>query len=91
MKHHEWQELGGSIEIPVDWFVCGANFDVEEPYIEISDKDCSSTIRLPFPKPIAYYLTTHWCGSDCMHELIVDRARRELQNNIKDALGIEEN
>lgn len=87
-KTHEWQELGGSIEIPVGWFVCGAFFDVDEPYVEISDKDCSQTVKLPFPKPLAYFLSTHWCGSECMHELIGDGAVRGLQNTIKDALGL---
>lgn len=87
-KTHDWQELGGAIEIPVGWFVCGAYFDVAEPYVEISDKDCSEKKCLPFPKPLAYFLSTHWCGSDCMHELIEDGARREVQNTIKQALGL---
>lgn len=96
MKHKtaktaEWQECGGSIEIPQGWFVSGANFDVEEPYVEI----CSNTPgsydekkKIPFPKPIAYYLSTHFCGSDVMHEIISEGAKYNIQNTIKTALGL---
>jgi hypothetical protein len=87
-KTPEWQEVGGAIEIPVGWFVCGAYFDVAEPYIEISDPDCLDRVKIPFPKPLAYYLSTHWCGSEYMHELIEDGAKRKVQNIIKSALGL---
>lgn len=88
-KNPQWQDVGGSIEVPVNWFVCGAHFDLEEPYIEISNMECSETKKLLFPKPIAYFLVNHFCGSEYMHKLIEDNATRKLQNIIKQALGIE--
>lgn len=87
-KTSDWQDAGGSIEIPAGWFVCGANFDVAEPYVEISSRDCSHRVKVPFPKPLAYYLSTHWCGSDCMHELIEEDAKRKVQGAIKLAIGL---
>jgi hypothetical protein len=95
MKHKtaktiDWQQQGGIIEIPDGWFVTSANFDVEEPYIVISSGQMSSdeerTIKVP--KSLAYYLSSHHCGSNYMHEIIEENTRHEIKNAIKEALGL---
>ena len=94
MKHKTaktaaWQDCGGFIEIPAGWYVHGANFDVEEPYIEIANSEIGvEHKRILFPKPIAYYLSTHWCGSEVMHEIIEENTRHEIRSKVKDALGL---
>lgn len=87
-KKLEWQTIGGTLEIPDKWFVCECNFDVDEPYIEISNQECNKTKKLLIPKALAYYLSTHHCGSWHMREVIRDGAKREIQNAIKRALGM---
>lgn len=93
MGNLTWQTISGSIEIPEGWFVFDANFDCDEPYIEIcSDipEYAHENRRLPFPKSLAYYLTTHWCGSRIMHDSIRLDAERVMRNNIANALGLYE-
>ena len=95
MKHKsaktiDWQQQGGTIEIPDGWFVTSANFDVEEPYIVIASGQYSSdeerTIKVP--KAMAYYLSTHHCGSNVMREIIEENTRYDIRNQVKMALGL---
>jgi hypothetical protein len=84
-----WQEVGGAITIPIGWFVCGADLDADEPFLKIcNSNDFRATECLPFPKPIAYYLTTHTCGSERMRTHIREDMRREIVDKIKRALGL---
>lgn len=90
INYLEWQEIGGSITIPKDWFVSKVNLDSEEPYVMIESLVYmdAKPVKLPFPKSLAYYLRTHFCGSQAMHDLIADNTRRDIKNTIKQALGI---
>jgi hypothetical protein len=88
MSKTKWQEQGGKLEIPEGFFVYKVDFDDDEPYIIICDPVSSHDARLPVPKSLAYYLSTHFCGSNVMRNLIRDNAKRELQSTIKDALGL---
>ncbi len=84
------QHIGGILDIPNNWFVYHADFDDKEPYIIICDSETfSKEVRLPVPKSLAYYLTTHFCGSEKMNNSIVESAKLSLQNQIKALLGIE--
>lgn len=88
-KTTDWQIQGGEFNIPDGWFVNYANFDVEEPFIQIckeSSVDEDKIIHIP--KALAYYLSTHFCGSEYMKELIEEHAVRGLQNNLKNLLGL---
>lgn len=85
----EDQEKGGSFEIPDGWFVCGADFDAEEPYVTIANGDLSGEERrVPVPKSMAYYLSTHSCGSQKIHDNLIEDGRREVRNKIKAILQI---
>ncbi len=86
-----WQHQGGSLEIPDGWVVYSANFDAEEPYIVIfpSSGQNDHENKIMVPKALAYYLSTHYCGSEAMENVLRSRGRMEIQNKIKDALGIE--
>lgn len=69
------------------WFVYHAEFEHEEPYIIIANNDIvgeKSQKKLLVPKELAYFLTVHWCGTDKLKEI----HRREVQNEIKNALGL---
>ena len=71
------------------WFVCGANFDCDEPYIILANEHNGvDEIKVPVPKSVAYYLRTHWCGSQQMHDTIKENATSEALNLIKQALRI---
>lgn len=76
-----------SLTVPADHFVTGCDFDAEEPYLKICANDSTGydkEKKIPIPSAMAYYLRTHWCGSDKMHDLIesgaVSRARQELED-----------
>ena len=91
----DWQKQGGSLEIPDEWYVDGADFDTDEPYIHIQPEYDSPDLDfypqgkvLRVPKSLAYYLSIHSCGSLTMRELMVMSGRLEVRNNIKKALGI---
>lgn len=85
-EYIQWQLLGGSLEIPDDCFVTRADFDDEEPYIVITEGITSSEKTLPVPKSLAYFLRYHFCGSTHMHNLLIDKGKREIREKIKTIL-----
>ena len=76
------------MEIPDGHFVHRVDLDAEEPYCEIVPKDdvFADPITVLLPKALAYYLRTHWCGSQKMHDPIEGDSRREIRNGIKELL-----
>lgn len=93
MKHttekvSEWQYAGGTLTIPIGWFVHRVDLDTKEPYLQITSEDMSQEKTLLIPKPLAYYLGTHFCGSKVMHDLIKENARRDIKHAIVTALGL---
>ena len=80
-----------SLSIPPGHIVTGVYCDHEQPYCIVcpGDGDMQPRTRLLIPVELAEYLRSTWCGSRKMHKMISDDARREVQNKIKDALGIE--
>lgn len=84
-----WESKGGTLTIPDGWFLYGANFDCEEPYIQIvSDKGLEQK-ELLVPKSLAYYLSVHFCGSGEMRFKIQENTRRSIKEGIKQILGWE--
>jgi hypothetical protein len=71
-----WQLAGGSLEIPDGWFVQKADFDCDEPYIEIAEDSSDREKRIQVPKSLAYYLSTHSCGSRRMRSTIEKQCSR---------------
>ena len=84
----DWQSCGGILDIPAGWAVCEANFDTVEPYIKIVNDGTYEEQRLPVPKPLAYYLGVHFCGSDVMRNAYIRQGEVNIQNKIKSALGL---
>lgn len=73
-------------------FCEGANFDCDKPYISVADPSksvFSKSEKIEIPESMAYYLRTHWCGSQKMHDLIQKNAKQEIQNKLKEILGVE--
>jgi hypothetical protein len=76
------------MEIGEDWFCYGADFDSDEPHIILAHKDGGEEEkRMPVPKQLAYYLRTHWCGSQIMHDLITKNAKKSVTDGIREILG----
>ena len=91
----DWQSKGGVLEIPDGWFVTGANFDIPEPIVHITKEDSVKVYSVPteertlrVPKALAYYLSTHFCGSYVMRGRIVEDARNCIRTGIKELLGL---
>ena len=59
-----------------------------EADLQITSEDTSQEKTLSVPKPLAYYLGTHFCGSNVMHELIEEDTRRDIKQAIVTALGL---
>ena len=76
------------MEIADGYFVTGADFDCEEPFIKVANSECTDEEKMLVPESLAYYLRTHWCGSNKMHDLIRTNAVRDLQSGMRDLLGI---
>lgn len=84
----EWQEVGGSLTIRPGWFVTNVDMDVDPPILVLEQSNSNDKQTLMIPKPLAYYLRTHFCGSQKMHDLIVSNARHEIGRTIKRELGL---
>ena len=78
------------LTIPADHSVHGCDLDADEPYCVIrpdaGDMEPETKCKIPFA--LAYFLRTHFCGSEKMRDLIESNARREIKNAIFDALGV---
>lgn len=82
-------DKGGTLEIPDGWFLTYADFDAEVPTITIGSNEVGLEDRvLEIPLSMAYYLSTQFCGSQRMRELLTEAGRRQVRNNIKTALGL---
>ena len=81
--------IGGEMIIPDDWYVTSADFDNEYPFIEITYyDDIDNSIEISVPKSLAYYLSTHFCGSEKMRNLYIEQGRRAVRKSIKEVLDI---
>jgi len=91
-KTEKWQSVGGIMDIPDGWFVTEVNLDVEEPYAIITaDYKISNNIqesRMLIPKSLAYYLSTHFCGSNVMRQMIQENTKHSIGQSIKEILGL---
>ena len=74
--------------IDENWFCCGANFDDEKPYITVYNNEDNSEEKIPIPEQLAYYLRTHWCGSEIMHKRIVKSTKETIREELKNILGL---
>lgn len=91
-KTIEWQYVGGKLEIPENYCVTHADFDCKDPFITIvntTDNQYNDKRKLLVPKPLAYYLSTHSCGSTVMKGIIEKNIQYKIQKQITEALGIE--
>jgi hypothetical protein len=77
------------LTIPQGWFVCGCDLDAIPPTYKIcKEKNILEEQILLFPPALAYYLSTHFCGSYKMKTIYENGATLKLQNEIKEVLGI---
>ena len=78
-----------SMIIEDGWFCNGADFDCKEPYITLChDTELNKKEKMLIPEALAYYLRTHWCGSQKMHDLIENNAIRGIQDQLKEIIGV---
>lgn len=82
-------DIDENICIPAGWFVYSVCLDAEEPYCIIcNSKDVNEEEKIKVPKSLAYYLSTHFCGSQKMHDKLIEDGKRLLRNQIKNILGV---
>lgn len=70
------------------WGCVGADFDCDEPYVVVTNKNCNKKEKILIPESVAYYLRTHFCGSMKMHNGLKKDAIRDMQHKLKELLGI---
>ena len=87
----EDQKVGGVLNIPDGYFVTTVDMDAREPYCKIVNNKSpeEDEKRISIPKSLAYYLTTHFCGSESMRKLIQMHALNECAQNIRKALMLD--
>lgn len=74
-------------EMPEDWYVFTEDFGAPEPYCLAFPPDeylSENGEKFAIPKPLAYFLITHWPGPPQLRE----NHRREMANDIKRILQI---
>jgi hypothetical protein len=78
-----------TIDIPDSLQIYAMEADGDNPHITFIDEDFSE-IKIDMPKQLAYYLTTHFCGSTKMRRNLIDKGAGETRAAIREALGIKE-
>ncbi len=66
-----------------DWFCYQVDCDCEKPYIVLCHKETSEEEKVLVPEQLAYYLRTHFCGSEKMHNSISNSAASGAANEIR--------
>jgi len=84
----KYEEENSPMKIGEDWFVYGADFDCKEPHIILCRKDGGEEKKMLVPEQLAYYLRTHWCGSQIMHDLIEKAAKDSIASELREILGV---
>jgi hypothetical protein len=85
---------GGSLTLPDNYAVIEVNLDAKEPYCVIEPTECDdnrssrhlSTVHIPIPKSLAYYLRTHDNGSKKFRHTVEVNARNALRDKIRGLL-----
>jgi|GEM_PF-2015764 len=80
-----------TMEIPAGFFISKVDLDDVDPFCIAREKDCLSSdegLKIFIPKGLAYYMRRHFCGSQSMHDALIEDGRRDVRNKIKTALGI---
>ena len=78
--------------IPKGFFVYRVDLDADEPYVMIESEDYGIEFpegmsnEIPIPKSLAYYLRTHFCGSEQMRKLIEENVKQTFIKEIKESL-----
>ena len=80
---------GGTLEIPDGYAVYNVDLDADEPFCIIIPENSGEEIKLPFPKSLAYYLTTHHNGSFKFREAIRKDAQNDLRGKFRDLMKIQ--
>jgi len=78
-------DVDETLTIPAGYFIFRVDFDADPPYCRICPSDSyryEDEKDLVIPKALAYYLSTHDCGSKRMRELIEGHAARDERNEI---------
>jgi len=84
------EDIEETMTIPAGHFVIKVDLDCDTPYCKVCrENDCTDIKeKILIPKALAYFLRTHFCGSNRMHDSLIEDGRRGCQNEIKDALGL---
>lgn len=71
--------------IPKGFFVSFADFDSENPYIELKNDDPIKieTFKVSVPSALAYYLSTNYCGSQKMERSLISKGENNMKIRIK--------
>jgi hypothetical protein len=84
-----YKEKNQPMQIDEDYYCYNVNLDCDDPFATLCHKDdCAIEETIKIPHQLAYYLTTHWCGSQKMHDLIEKNAIRSIQSKLKEILGV---
>ena len=79
---------GGTFTIPDGYFVYSVDLDADQPKAIICDDKYGEETEILIPKALAFYLTTHFCGSEKMQKTIEDAATKRIQDKFKSLLSL---
>ncbi len=85
-----FEDIDETMTIPAGHFVNHVDLDCDTPYCKVCRESDMEDMKekIFIPKALAYYLRTHFCGSNDMHENLIKHGRESCQREIKSALGL---
>ena len=78
-----------SFSLPAGYFVTSVDLDHDEPYCMLQSPVNGGMMHRDIPKALAYYLTTHFCGSNKMMDAYKRQGRNEIRSKLKDLAEVE--
>jgi len=83
----DYDDIDDTLTIPADYFVNGCDLDADPPYCIILHKDKwdrKDEKKVLIPKALAYYLSTHSCGSEKFRKAVDESAARNERGEIQE-------
>jgi len=81
----DYSDVDETLTIPAGYFVSRVDLDDDPPYCMVSlVNEYQPDKRFIIPKALAYFLSTHSCGSEKFRKLVENMAARHERREIRD-------
>lgn len=85
--HEKKQKEDETITIPKDYYVTMVDFDSQQPFVNVVKDGEKGIKKISVPKALAFFLSNN-SGSRKMTEKLRDEGVKQIQNGMKELLGL---